>query len=503
MSENIPYIIAENGYYYVAYKEKAPVPEIVVSSKGVANGLSEEYNDGWDFGPDSYDPTSTANPPYTQTSGFKEALNYIKTFVQDEIFNVSSDATSMFLNTAPKIKLTSGLFLLNSSVAVEQAYSNAYYATQIEGSGPTTILKDNTSTGIDILDLVGNGVDVSLYGNGYTARSVVSDLTVVSNDAGNSLYGIRVNRQSQILRTIVTGQFQNAHVEIGYSCSLQDSYIDGFNTNGITINGVTNYGAIIKSSGNALNYIKNVHDDNYYTPTSGSSGPTFGHNNFYASIIINTSPWLNLQSTVFGVIYQPSGTASNGYIMNINIESCYTNNNGGMPGVINWLSGNALNVKVTNSYLSNYVTGAGLVYIGGTTTNISLYLRNNQSNSALNLVISSLTSTVTTNLSVTTKGYNDNINGITYKATGTTAGNVISYQSAFEIDYKKVTISVNGYENDTTNNQTIYYPLPFSTVYAIAVNTTGLTITASASQITITAPDSTTTYSGIVIIEGY
>ena len=78
MSETIPYIIAENGYYYVAYKEKVKVPEIVVSSKGIANGLSEEYNDGWDFGPDSYDPNSTAKIPYTQTSGTQEAVNYIK-----------------------------------------------------------------------------------------------------------------------------------------------------------------------------------------------------------------------------------------------------------------------------------------------------------------------------------------------------------------------------------------------------------------------------------------
>ena len=76
MSENIPYIIAENGYYYVAYKEKAKVPEIVVSAKGVANGLSEEYNDGWDFGPDSYDPNSTAKIPYTETSGAQEACEY-------------------------------------------------------------------------------------------------------------------------------------------------------------------------------------------------------------------------------------------------------------------------------------------------------------------------------------------------------------------------------------------------------------------------------------------
>ena len=77
MSENIPYIIAENGYYYVAYKEKVKVPEIVVSSKGVANGLSEEYNDGWDFGPDSYSPTSTSAIPYTGTAGIMEAVNYV------------------------------------------------------------------------------------------------------------------------------------------------------------------------------------------------------------------------------------------------------------------------------------------------------------------------------------------------------------------------------------------------------------------------------------------
>lgn len=73
---NIPYIIVENGFYYVAYKEKVKVPEIVVSSKGIANGLSEEYNDGWDFGPDSYSPTSTSAIPYTQTSGIYEASNY-------------------------------------------------------------------------------------------------------------------------------------------------------------------------------------------------------------------------------------------------------------------------------------------------------------------------------------------------------------------------------------------------------------------------------------------
>ena len=77
MTETIPYIIQEDGFYLVSYKEKVKVPEIVVSSKGVANGLSEKFNDGWDFGPDSYDPTSTSKPPYTQTSGINESVNYV------------------------------------------------------------------------------------------------------------------------------------------------------------------------------------------------------------------------------------------------------------------------------------------------------------------------------------------------------------------------------------------------------------------------------------------
>jgi len=69
-----------------------------------------------------------------------------------------------------------------------------------------------------------------------------------------------------------------------------------------------------------------------------------------------------------------------------------------------------------------------------------------------------------------------------------------------------------GYENDTTTNQTIPYPsngaphnnqLTFVSTPVISGNNTGLTITPSTTGITITSPNSTTTYSGIVIVEGY
>ena len=67
----------------------------------------------------------------------------------------------------------------------------------------------------------------------------------------------------------------------------------------------------------------------------------------------------------------------------------------------------------------------------------------------------------------------------------------------------KYIFNFSSYENDTTTDQTVSFPMAFTNTPAIVGNTTGLTITATTSGITITAPDSTTTYSGIVIVEGY
>ena len=92
---NVAYVVQENGFWYVAYKEKVKVPNIIVSAKGVANGLSEEYNDGWDFGPDSYNPSITSGVPLTQTCGIQEAISYavvngVKIKLSAGVFNVTA-----------------------------------------------------------------------------------------------------------------------------------------------------------------------------------------------------------------------------------------------------------------------------------------------------------------------------------------------------------------------------------------------------------------------------
>jgi len=57
-------------------------PYITVSAKGVSNGLSNTFNDGADFGPDTLlNATSPSQygPPFTQTVGLQEAINYVST----------------------------------------------------------------------------------------------------------------------------------------------------------------------------------------------------------------------------------------------------------------------------------------------------------------------------------------------------------------------------------------------------------------------------------------
>ena len=85
---------------------------------------------------------------------------------------------------------------------------------------------------------------------------------------------------------------------------------------------------------------------------------------------------------------------------------------------------------------------------------------------------------------------------------GTTAGNV-TYRQINLGGVKIVILFFNGYENDTTTNQTITFPIAYSDTPEIVVgNSTLPTLSASTTALTITAPDSTTVYTGFALIIG-
>jgi hypothetical protein len=86
--------------------------------------------------------------------------------------------------------------------------------------------------------------------------------------------------------------------------------------------------------------------------------------------------------------------------------------------------------------------------------------------------------------------------------TGTTAGSVVWSQPEQGSAYKKFVAFANGYENTTATAQTVTFSTAFTNTPIIIGNSTGMTITASTTTLTLPASMSTTA-SGMIIIEGY
>jgi len=217
---NIPYIIAEEGYYYVAYKEKVQVPEIVASSKGVANGLSEEYNDGWDFGPDSYDPNSTANPPYTQSTGVTEAILYA-----ESVAFYDTQYTGMY--EYPKVELGTGIFYISAAQTITT--TRPAHSIIISGQGQNnTRLVAQSSVGnsnyVFTLNLAGSPIlqinDMSWYFEDSVSQGMFfwSPNSTDNGAAGLNLFNIENGIYSQKY----LGYFGGSGLQNAYARNIQN-----------------------------------------------------------------------------------------------------------------------------------------------------------------------------------------------------------------------------------------------------------------------------------------
>lgn len=112
-----------------------------------------------------------------------------------------------------------------------------------------------------------------------------------------------------------------------------------------------------------------------------------------------------------------------------------------------------------------------------------------------------LSSTLAVTDTVTGGGFNPQVT--VNSLAGTTAGTVYFVQPFAGSGYKKVLVWFDGYENDSTANQTITFPTAFASVANVTSNTSGLTLTTSDTELTITAPDATTVYNGVAVVEGW
>ena len=96
----------------------------------------------------------------------------------------------------------------------------------------------------------------------------------------------------------------------------------------------------------------------------------------------------------------------------------------------------------------------------------------------------------------------DQIAGYSGSISGETAGSV-SYSQINIGGLKLTVVFFDGYENDTTTNQSFDFPIAYGNAPVIVVGDSTLpALSASTTALEITAPDATTTYTGYAVIAG-
>ena len=212
----IQYVIQEDGFWYIASKEKNPyVPELTVSAKGVANGLSTEYNDGYDFGPDSYNPSVTSGVPLTQTSGIQEAVSY------------------GYTTGVNNIVLLSGAFLVQTPISI---YKGIQLTGQGYGNGDNDFYRLTPPIGTDYSSITSGtwivatkSMSAVLTSNGNLPAQVsIKNLRVESNYL--SEYGINFSADTEFPNDAISGLSIN-YVAVSNStvCNIDVSHNAGSN----------------------------------------------------------------------------------------------------------------------------------------------------------------------------------------------------------------------------------------------------------------------------------
>ena len=96
----------------------------------------------------------------------------------------------------------------------------------------------------------------------------------------------------------------------------------------------------------------------------------------------------------------------------------------------------------------------------------------------------------------------DQIAGYSGSISGETAGSV-SYSQINIGGIKLTVVFFDGYENDTTTDQSFDFPIAYENAPVIVVgNSTLPTLSATTTSLEITAPDATTVYTGYAVIAG-
>ena len=462
----------------VVYSSEINDGNVNVTSKGIVNGLSVLPNDGTGgFGPDTtLGATSVGQigSPYTQTVGIQESLNYAG--------SVARLASGGYI--LPEVRLLDGKFILNTDVTI-----------------PTF----SSPSGVNSIP------SFSIIGNGY---GFFEGGTYINGNGYNLIIGTTAGEQTTSGGFLIQGlnlQYFGIHVRGNYNANPNIIFRDiGMGSGYIDMNNAYNIAQLNLDNVFQLNgdpsYIAGAYQVSA-TNLTFKSGLILGNPSNTASggaTGVNQVGVVNLAEGI-GINYGNTSADFTEWELDNNITEGIGNN-----GITNNLPSGVtatLNINV-GTMIINTTEKFFVQTSGAGTLNVKLHINHLTFQTAVNdwtvpagINIEELTIDEITNLTSTaTSSANLPIMSST---SGTTAGTVATRFNEYASSHKKIYITFTGYENDTTTDQTINFPMKFNSDAIVIANNTGLTISATTSGITITSPDSTTPYSGIVIIEGY
>jgi len=478
-------------------------PYITVSSKGIANGLSYISNDGDDFGPDT---------PGTQTMGLQEAFNYgnqnnrsVKVlgnsqavYLIDVPLTIGTESGQFWdatfeglVQILPSSNFQSGQSMINVGASSQPSPHIVWsgHRLQVNGYNPS-----GTTVATSAFNFLGLGPGENQYVFDFDKcqfNAFTNALIINSGVCDRPVY-----MRGMVHQGSTQYDFYNTSLAAFYfdNCALTGSIYSNAPSGGgagISFNGGIRPASItLESTGgeNALIMINNgIANTNTLLTVSGysQSNPAniffIGNNTFLLSGNTTSVPYFNIGSYV--------------NIFADTIRFAYNGSSGLTVPIWSFQSGTTdTNIYIKNVRFRNYVSGSTLEWTS-TTNYLSPYIV-----TLPNFIIEQNTGII-------------NIPQSQLTTNGTTAGTVTAYVIENTIYYKKVVFIFNGYENDTTTYQSIPYPYPSSPFFVglqndgqypgIVFNSTGLNISANQSSLTVNAPNNTTTYSGIVIVEGY
>ena len=458
------YIIKTDGYWFVEAHDVDPSKGYIsVSAKGIVNGLSNQPNDGCDFGPDSYNPNySGSGIPYTQTSGLQEAVNYITPVWSEQNYN----------NGGPIITLIGGQYMVYDDVVIPSGYTQGDYI--IDG-----LAYDHTNVE------VGPGVNAFDFSNVSPDNIQIRNITFqhmgyVDGVSENPSSAVKFNYPTATTANLFFDNvfFDANNVDAHGKVLTNQAFTNGliYGTNGGEL--MMKYCTFLVTTGNVFNC---------------------GVNNLLGVNIVSSG---NLGSVTQARTVQFIDSTGS---FDINAESAsFVKINGNINA--GPIVSTSTAVMELNGYLAAY--GQPLtINTGGSIGYLSINGRIVQNNSSITSLISGTAAGAVyglnlTNFKIDTPSTFD-VTGYSVLS-GTTAGTLYSRVMEFQSgEYLRIVVTGYNYVNDTTTNQTIGYNISNISNTSVTNNSTGLTVSSSTSGLTITAPNSTTVYNGIIIVEGF